>query len=312
MNLALTSVNAMERSAELARKSLAYLQKNYRYLKADPEFFWMKTAARFERARARPRDLPPPPALTLSTDMIESPAGIDTVLETIESEGYFVGMRLRPHAVEALLRHCAESVCFGDRRPELPMRLADREHVERALGRKLSVASYFETQNEWPVFRALRDDPWLAILARGYLGEEPLYLRSELAWTFPGERSQAEKIAGAQVFHCDINDFRTLKFFFYLTDVGADSGPHEYIKKDPLGRKWRHQLMGQRVASLPDGELQRSYGEHRVVRVEGSAGLGFVGDPYTFHRGGVPESGARLLLQLEFGIRRYRTWYFDV
>src|SRR5690606_4897194 len=115
----------------------------------------------------------------------------------------------------------------------------------------------------------------------------------------------------AQVLHCDINDYRTIKFFFYLTDVSAENGPHAYIKKSPLQRSALHQLLGQRCASLSEDDLMRKYGK-QLVTVCGSAGSGFAGDPYYFHRGTTPVRGERLLLQIEFGCRRYRTWYFDV
>jgi hypothetical protein len=308
-----TRIKAIERSAQLTRKSFAYLRKNYGYLTKDPRFFWMKTAARFEIARARSQRAQrgTTPAV-LSTDSLETDVGIDEVVHALESEGYFVGVRLKADVVHELREQCAKSVCYGDRRPDLPFRIDERATLEHKLERRLRVASYFESQNDWPVFRRLRDDPWLAIVARAYLGRDPLYLRSEISWTFAHPRTHAEKIADAHVFHCDINDFRTLKMFFYLADVGPQNGPHEYIKRHPRGRKLVHQLMGQRVASLPEGELQRVYGEDRVVSIQGPAGLGFLGDPYTFHRGNAPERDSRLLLQIELGARRYRTWYFDV
>jgi hypothetical protein len=87
------------------------------------------------------------------------------------------------------------------------------------------------------VFQALRNDLWLAIVARGYLGEEPVYLRSEIAWAFPGSRTREQKVADVQVFHCDIN-FGPLKFLLYPNDAGPTDGPRKYIKRDVRSRKW--------------------------------------------------------------------------
>jgi hypothetical protein len=302
---------AVERSAALTRKSVAYLQKNLRYLQADPSFFLMKTAARFELTRKR-AGLETRSPLTMETAALQTRASIDEALDDLDRDGYYVGLQLQPELLQALRAHAMASPCYADRRADLPFYVDERAQLEERLQRPLRVASYFESQNDWPAFRALRDDPLLAILARGYLGSEPQYIRSELAWTFPGARTRDEEVAEAHVFHCDINDYRTLKFFFYLNDVGEEDGPHEYIRRHPRGRKWIHQLMGQRVAALPEGELQRIYGPDRVVRVCGPAGLGFAGDPYTFHRGRSPAHAPRLLLQIELGQRRYKTWYFDV
>jgi hypothetical protein len=39
------------------------------------------------------------------------------------------------------------------------------------------------------------------------------------AWSFPSTPTRAERVSTAQVFHCDINEDRTVELFFYLTDV---------------------------------------------------------------------------------------------
>ena len=87
---------------------------------------------------------------------------------------------------------------------------------------------------------------------------------------------------------------------------------HEYIKKRPVRRTLKHQMLGQRCSDIPDETLVRTYGADQLVTVCGPAGSGFVGDPYYFHRGAHPSEGVRALLQIELGCRAYRTWYFDV
>ena len=70
-------------------------------------------------------------------------------------------------------------------------------------------------------------------------------------------------------------------------------------------------MLGERCASIPDDTLLRIYGANQMVTVCGPAGTGFAGDPYYFHRGAHPSEGSRVLVQMEFGCRAYRTWYFD-
>lgn len=310
----IVSASSLRAPLALSRKSAAYVRKNYRYFVRDPHFFWMKTAARFELMRewasksasSDARELGLPPSAVLQSDR-----DLFGIHRTLSDEGYFVGLKLAPDVLDELLELARGSLCFGDRDPNLKLRIDQRGELEARLGRGLKLASYFNQQEDWPVFQRLKNDPWLRAIALAYLGCEPVHLRSELAWSFPYPASHAEKRAAAQVLHCDINDFKTLKFFFYLTDVGPKNGPHAYIKKNPVARTMKHQLLGQRCASLPEQQLLDTYGENQLVTVCGPAGLGFVGDPYYFHRGMVPEEGARLLLQIEVGCRRYRTWYFD-
>lgn len=305
----------------LSRKSAAYVAKNYRYLSKDPGFFLMKTVARFELARewatresvfTRTSQAPPASSEDARGSTVECSQDPAEVVSTLRNEGYYVGLRLAPDALSQLLEHSQEATCFADRDQSLGLRIAEREQFEKVLGRPIKLASYFNQQEDWPVFRQLREDPLLQTVARSYLGCEPVYLRSELAWSFPYRATDADKRATAQVLHCDINDYKTIKFFFYLTDVGPANGPHAYIKKNPRQRTALHQLLGQRCASLSESQLLQTYGKKQLVTVCGSAGLGFAGDPYYFHRGTTPLKGSRLLLQLELGCRRYRTWYFDV
>jgi hypothetical protein len=300
----------------IARKSLRYLQKNYRYLAEDPSFFWMKTAARFELARqiAKRTSSVPPPAPAPQTSVpahVFADRGTAGVVSCLEHDGYYVGLRLAPHALATLHEKLAHVPCFADRERGLPFRVTEREEAERRMRRKFKTGSYFRQHEEWPVFQAIVHDPTLREIAQTYLSCVPTFLRSEICWSFPRQTNLAERLANAQVFHCDINDFRTLKFFFYLTDVGPGAGPHRYIKKGPRSRILAHQLLGQRCASIPDEVLEQTYGEQTAV-IYGDAGLGFVGDPYYFHRGDAPTERSRLLMQLEFGCKRYRSWYSDV
>lgn len=299
----------------LTQRSVRYLQKNYKYIVSDPYFFWMKTMARFEFARewaagdehATESALRAVHPAALADDFDPSDA-----VETLRREGYFVGMKLRPALLAQLLENVRTTECFADRDRELPFLVGERGALEERLGRRVRVASYFGQQEQWPAFQALKTDPAIAAIARAYLGCEPVFLRTEIFWSFAGSQaSRSTRLANAQVFHCDINDFRTLKFFFYLTDVGPNEGPHAYIKKNARKRTLVHQLMGQRCASIPDETLIEKYGKRQVVTVCGPAGTGFVGDPYYFHRGSAPSERDRLLLQIEVGCRRYRTWYFD-
>ena len=69
------------------------------------------------------------------------------------------------------------------------------------------------------------EDPALRSIATAYLGQPALLIRTRLWWSFPAERvSDGDlHLAAQNHFHFDIDGWRTLKFFFYLTptDDGA-------------------------------------------------------------------------------------------
>jgi hypothetical protein len=299
--------------SKLTRKAVDYVCRNYRYFVQDPSFFVMKTMARFELARSwATRPKPTSMVQTLAQpSVITASGGVASAIASLHREGYFVGLALRPEVLAELRKQVRSTHCYADRDHQLPFFAEERAQLEQRLGRTIKVASYFDQHERWHIYRELAQDPQLLAIARGYLGCEPVHLRSEISWSFPCLPTREEKVETAQVFHCDINDYKTLKFFFYLSDVGRDDGPHAYIKKEPRRRTLLHQALGQRVASLPEDQLVDTYGAQQVVTVCGGAGLGFVGDPYYFHRGSTPTRESRLMLQIEVGCRRYRTWYFD-
>jgi hypothetical protein len=291
-------------------KTIRYLDKNRRYLVEDPSFFVMKSLARFEFARNRAsRPSPGTASDAVQSSRVSVQHSMAEVLSTLKREGYYVGLTLTPETVSSLQEAARTSQCFADRRAEETFNIAERELVEQRLGRKMKVASYFDQQESWPVFAALRNDPVLLAIARAYLGCAPVYMRSEILWSFPAQSTREELREAAQTFHCDINDFRTIKFFFHLSDVGPGSGPHMYIKKGPRHRTLFHQALGQRITSLSESSLLATYRANEIVSVQGKAGTGFAGDPYYFHKGETPKSDTRLLAQLEFGCRSYRMWY---
>ena len=296
----------------VVRKASAYLAKNFRYVREEPGFFWMKTMARFEFARelaATGRSVSNRCASAASSKQVRADHSFPEILEILKRDGYYVGLRLTSDTVAALQEATRTTACYADRESDKAFFVAERRTMETQIGRPIRIANYFDHQEVWPVFQSLRQDPLLLAIADAYLGRAPVYLRSDLFWSFAAASNREEQLAAAQVFHCDINDFRTLKFFFHLSDVGPDDGPHVYIKKGPRRRTLFHQLLGQRITSLPETSILSTYQRNEIVPIHGDAGLGFAGDPYYFHKGQTPQSGSRLLMQLEFGCKRYRMWY---
>ncbi|WOD39053.1 hypothetical protein [Nodosilinea sp. E11] len=238
---------------------------------------------------------------------LESPT---QVAEIMQSQGYYVGFALQNCILQDLLTFAETMPCYTNRNPALPFFIKHREQCEQKLDAPLLVASYLDSHEACNAYQRLKTDPYLLAVASQYLNHPAVYLRGELAWGIPAPNTLTEKINMARVYHCDINDFKTVKFFFYLTDVGEGEGPHAYIRGTHRHRQLGHQWIGQGCAAIDDEVLLETYGRDRVHVVTGPAGLGFAGDPYCLHKGSVPYQKPRLLLQLEFGIYPYRIWYF--
>jgi hypothetical protein len=124
-------------------------------------------------------------------------------------------------------------------------------------------------------------------------------------WSFAGPTDGNREKASGQGFHYDIDGYRALAFFFYLTDVGPSNGPHVYIRGSHAKKRLRHLVTMYKGRS--DAEIESSYGLERQIVSCGAAGSGFAEDIFGFHKGLHPEIGDRLIVQVRFGLRDYGT-----
>jgi len=298
---------------QILEKIVYYCEINFFYLKKDASFLLMKYLARFcffrnlARFRVRALSLPPiqPGALTIGLD--HSMADVNRCLAR---DGYYSGLRLSQAQINTLLDFAYSHPCYANRDPGYKIAVKSPNPDDLNIGPGIKYASYLHSQDLCEVMQELKQDPVILAIAHQYLGRPPVFMHSDLLWSFPRPVDDAEKLAAAQVFHCDINDYRSLKFFFYLTDVSKHDGAHIYINGTHRRRCLRDQLLGQRLASKADQTIIQTYGENNIVTLTGPAGLGFVGDPYCIHRGGSLDGTTnRLLLQLEFSLYTYKTYY---
>jgi hypothetical protein len=107
-----------------------------------------------------------------------------------------------------------------------------------------------------------------------------------------------------EYFHRDPDDWRFLKLFIYLTDVDEQSGPHEFVTGS-------HHSSG-RILSKPyiNEELEYSYGRKSMVKITGPKGTTFIEDTWGVHRGNMPITRPRLLLQVEYSLLPVMKWNY--
>jgi hypothetical protein len=112
-------------------------------------------------------------------------------------------------------------------------------------------------------------------------------------WSIPtpdGVPRQAEN------FHRDFDDVAFLKLFTYLSDVGPENGPHDFI----LGSHADSQLRP--IRRYTDNEVYSTFSSNRLVRFTGGAGTMFLEDTTGLHRGLPVNAGRRLILQIVYSM----------
>lgn len=227
---------------------------------------------------------------------------IDSVVAGLEANGALVGPSLPKEVVEYLLDYAEANPCFADRDQTKGFYLKDRERAQEALGKKLLLAQYFNAEQDSKISK-LANDPYLLLVAAKYLKVPPKLMSVNMWWTFPVDASAEDKARHAHVFHFDLDDLKFVKFFFYLTDVDDDAGPHVFVKTSNRLIKYETPMF--RSRRFTDEEIVSGYGAENVVKVLGPAGTCLIEDTITVHKGVTPVSRARLMLQFEYSINTY-------
>lgn len=128
-------------------------------------------------------------------------------------------------------------------------------------------------------------------MARRYLGADPYLHDVRLWWSDSSGRDTRR-------FHFDCDDWRAVKFLFYLSEVTDGHGPHVYVRGSHRRRPVRTWLSPWKWQ--PESRLVRWYGDDAFMVARGSAGSGMVMDPYGFHAGLPPRNGHRLTLTVQY------------
>jgi hypothetical protein len=140
---------------------------------------------------------------------------------------------------------------------------------------------------------ALANHPQLIDAAARYLGCKPTISSMSIWWSLPANDGTAQE---AENFHRDVDDWRFVKFFLYLSDVDSGGGPHCFVKRSHRSSNFL------RIRRIPDGEVAAAFPEHDRLSIEGKAGDAFLEDTFGLHKGQPPTSKRRLLLQVQYSV----------
>lgn len=127
-----------------------------------------------------------------------------------------------------------------------------------------------------------------------YFGRVPLLTAVSLWWSRPNDTLQQ-----SQLFHCDGEDARQLKFMFFVSEVTADHGPFTLL---PGGASDRIKAARRIVANkVEDSEIEAHGEMENCITLTGQPGEGACIDTCRcLHYGSRGNTKARLVLMLRF------------
>ncbi len=260
--------------------------------------------------------LHPPPGVPKAAGALgEFTAGeVGRIAAQIHRDGYCVLERRLPPAIQSALVELGLSAPTkplvskpGDGLNNfsfeyLPECRYDRSHVVSA---KYVLASQPVVGDA--AVQELLTDPLLLSVARSYLNAAVINDDITMWWStsFLGGLANS---AAAQHYHFDMDRIKFLKFFFYLTDVTAETGPHCYVAASHR-RKPRQLLRDGRIS---DEEIRLHYSQETLVEITGPRGTIIAADTRGFHKGKALVSGERLILEFEFATSLFGAEYDKV
>ena len=246
----------------------------------------------FRRAQPPAPESVPAPALRTVFCGIDP----DAVVEAVERDAWFPNFDLPGDVVDRIVAATQDALLSCALRPELRFTEKEKPAIEQTIGRPIAFAEFAELAESSKEIARLCRDPVLVATVEKYLGR-PHVAKPRLLKSFVTQMSDSERMRQKQTifFHYDLDGFQCLFFNFYLTDTREDTGAHVLVEGSHGSKPMRH-LLG--TTNVPDEEIAAHYASHRVVRVCGPKGFGFVEDAYCLHKALPPTAGDRLLLQI--------------
>lgn len=230
----------------------------------------------------------------------------DGAVETLRRDGVCLGINIPHDVLQDILKFANTTNYLGNSDANLPFSFASKQEQEAKHDKSFLFGYHHSPSTLCPAVKQLENDPKLWEIAAKYLIAEPVLAGSMMWWSFATSEAQIDKRRefAQGLFHYDLEDYRCLKFMFYLTDVDLSSGPHAYVKGSHERKKLQHQLSLIRARS--DEELINYYGKDTITTICEKAGFGFAEDPFCFHRGIIPTQKNRLILEVKFAISKYK------
>jgi hypothetical protein len=241
------------------------------------------------------------------TDSIFPKLNIDEIVGSIRNDGYYLGIKMPDYLVREILDFASSSICYANSHVEKGFSYKDRMEVLKENPAFL-LCSFYNLSILLPVVKIIEEDPQILEIAARYLESKPILQSTKMWWSFAVESSEQDRHNAAQMYHTDLDDYRFLKFFFYLTDVDENSGPHAIVRGTHKYKKFTHLIMRR----FSDSEIIDEYGAGNIRTICGAAGYGFIEDARCLHKGSPPHTKDRLLFQVEFGLRDYGVSHTNV
>lgn len=142
----------------------------------------------------------------------------------------------------------------------------------------------------------LANDPLILNAVSLALGARPTIATFQAWWTLGENNATGAHVHYDDVYHRDVDDWRFVKLFVYLTDTNIRSGAHNFVRKSHLSPQLT------RRGAITDAAVAQAFPAGDVVTIEGDAGTVFLENTWGIHRPLLATEGRRLIFSVLYSL----------
>jgi hypothetical protein len=217
-------------------------------------------------------------------------------VNSLNWKGYYIFQRKLPrHLLDGLIDLCHACPLS----PELP---GQQVSSSTPFSRDQAINNFSYSRFFYPaqvirsrLVKSLAKEPSLLSIVSEYLWTSRMSIKAT-GWLSVGrfDLTLNQLSSNAQLFHIDLDAFRFLKVFVYLSDVALDDGPHVYVSGSSLPYRDHAKVLSKLDSSLriSDSDILNLYGQSSLKTHTGDAGTVIIEDTSGFHKGTPLGNGA--------------------
>ncbi len=224
--------------------------------------------------------------------------GVDTeasraVARELASEGlcFLPGLNLTKHELSLVFQHLAGKPVVDQYDGKTQFL------VEQAIPPPFTKLSYgtADVLTCTPLLK-LANDPLILDAVAQSLGARPTIATFQAWWTLGENNATGAHVHYDDVYHRDVDDWRFVKLFVYLTDTTIRSGAHNFVRKSH-----RSPALTRR-GPITDAAVAQAFPADDVVTIEGKAGTVFLENTWGIHRPLLATEGRRLIFSVLYSL----------
>jgi len=207
---------------------------------------------------------------------------INEATNKLNQEGIYKEIILPNDKLQEVLNFCENNDFNYNRDPSIKIKFN-----KRLKQNDLYIMNINNPHQECEAINRIFKDEKIIQIVKNYLGVNPKINSTQIFWSIPCFDQNENPIIPPNNefgYHYDIDGFKFLKLFFYLTDViGEDSGYHVFVRKDKKDKNFNERIF-RRVSE----EIIEEKYKDRLLKVFGKKGTGFFEDTSCYHKGNFP------------------------